>query len=196
MAEEINRFLDVDYCTKEHHYDHLFGTEQWRQITQQAIDPGERQRQQRKLYRDQLLTAAKYVRSFCMRNERNATDYYLFFCTNSIDGLEKMKQAMWRVDPTGSFTFSDASNPFQPLLLTEPNYADAQRLLTTQLKGKTMRLADVKEYVLAETPYLFMKKEVLRPMEVTSPPKIRVISADPRRRKGTFPDENMLITFL
>jgi three-Cys-motif partner protein len=27
MAEEINRFLEVDYRTKEHHYDMLFGTD-------------------------------------------------------------------------------------------------------------------------------------------------------------------------
>src|SRR5437660_2722768 len=65
MAEEINRFLTVDYRTKEQYYDLLFGTDEWRQIARQAITPAERRRLQHELYQRQLLdvAGAKYVRS-------------------------------------------------------------------------------------------------------------------------------------
>ncbi|GHO96557.1 hypothetical protein KSF_066050 [Reticulibacter mediterranei] len=198
MYDEINRFLTVQYQTKEQHYDLLFGTDTWRQIALQSTNADERRRLQHDLYRHQLLAVghARYVRSFRMRNEHNATDYYLFFGTNSIRGLEEMKRAMWGVDQTGGFEFSDFSNPFQPLLLTEPNYADLQRMLTENFKGQVVSVANIKEYVLAETPFVIFKQEALRPMELTSPPKIRVINPAPKRIKGRYPLDDMLIEFL
>jgi three-Cys-motif partner protein len=200
MFEEINRFLKVSYSTKDVHYDELFGTNEWRQITKDASSPLERMNEQQNLYRRQLLTkgGAKYVRSFRMRNQHNATDYFLFFATNSAKGLLEMKRAMWKVDPTGAFEFSDFSNPYQPLLLNEPNYVDLQRQLSEEFRGKTVRIEDVEEYVLAETPYLAYKRDALVPMEAASPPKIRVLPnySGPKRRKGTFPEGQTFIEFL
>jgi three-Cys-motif partner protein len=198
MAEEINRFLEVDYRTKERHYDDLFGTQQWRQIAQQAANPAERRRLQHDLYSHQLhdVAGAKYVRSFRMRNKHNTTDYFLFFCTNNSRGMDEMKRAMWKVDQTGNFEFSDFSNPYQPLLLTEPNYADLQDRLVKHFKGKIVSVEDIAEYVRAETPYYIYKLEALRPLELAAPPKIRVVNPSPKRRKGTFSDSDMLIEFL
>ena len=70
------------------------------------------------LYQRQLLQAAgaDFVRSFAMRNERNTMDYFLFFATNNELGLEKMKEAMWRLDESGTYTFSDATDPNQSVL--------------------------------------------------------------------------------
>lgn len=196
MYDEINRFLGDPI--KQQHFDRLFGTGEWREIAQQCIDPDERRRRLHDLYRHQLLTAgnAHYVRSFRMRNKHNATDYFLFFGTNSIRGLEEMKRSMWGVDQTGSFEFSDFSNPYQPLLLTEPNYADLQRLLMDVFKGKVVSVTEIREYVMAETPYIIFKKEALKPMEQASFPKIRILNPAPKRVKGTFPNDDMLIEFL
>jgi hypothetical protein len=131
-----------------------------------------------------------------MRNECNVTDYFLYFCTKNGQGLEKMKRAMWGVDPTGGFEFSDFSNPYQTLLLTKPNYADLQRLLVKRFKGEIVSLAEIKEYVLAETPFVACKKEALKPMEMASPPKIRVVDTATKRSKGTFSNDAMRIEFL
>ena len=54
-----------------------------------------------------------------MRNERNASDYFLYFASNNRLGLAKMKEAMWKVDPAGGFTFSDATN-FDQAVLFQP----------------------------------------------------------------------------
>jgi three-Cys-motif partner protein len=199
MAEEINRFLDVDYRTKEHHYDTLFGTDEWRKITQETTSATERMNRQRDLYHRQLLneSRARYVRSFRMRNKHNATDYFLFFATNSQKGLLEMKRAMWGVDLTGTFEFSDFSNPYQPLLLSEPNYTDLQQRLSKEFQGKTVPIEVVEEYVLAETPYLTCKKVALAPMEAASPPQLHVQVTDPsyKRKKGDYPAGKTLIKF-
>ena len=60
---------------------------------------------------------AKYVLPFEMEDPEGRTEYFLFFCTNSLDGLSKMKQAMWKVDPTGNFRYAYAANPNQMRLI-------------------------------------------------------------------------------
>jgi hypothetical protein len=36
-----------------------------------------------------------------MSNSRDVTDYFLFYATNELLGLKKMKEAMWKVDESG-----------------------------------------------------------------------------------------------
>lgn len=196
MYEEINRFLKADYTGKEDQYTALFGTSEWQQIANTAREAHTRRNGLHNLYQGQLKNQAnaRYVRSFCMRNRNNSTDYYLFFATNSLLGMEKMKQAMSGVDPTGAFVFSDFTDPNQMQLFSEPNYGELERLLSKHFKGKTVSIEEVKEFVIADTPFYKYKAEALKPMEVAS--KIEVVSADPRRRKGTYADGKTHIRFL
>lgn len=196
MYEEINRFLTADYTGKEDQYTSLFGTSEWQRIASTALEARARRDGLHDLYQNQLknVANARYVRSFCMRNRNNATDYYLFFATNSLLGMERMKQAMSGVDPTGTFLFSDFTDHNQLLLFSEPNYGKLQRLLSKHFKGKTVTVEEVKEYVIADTPFYKFKAEALKPMEVAS--QIEVISADPKRRKSTYADGKTSIRFL
>lgn len=196
MYEEINRFLTADYTGKEGQYTALFGTSEWQYITNRARDSHSRRDGLHNLYQEQLKTQAnaRYVRSFCMRNRNNATDYYLFFATNSLLGMEKMKQAMSGVDSTGTFVFSDFTDSNQMQLFSEPNYGELERLLSKHFKGKIVSIEGVREYVIADTPFYKYKAEALKPMEATS--KIEIISADPKRRKGTYAEGKTRIRFL
>ena len=110
MYEEINRFLG--HPDQEENFDAFFGIHEWREGVGLA-GPQARNRFLHDLYGRQLRGAAdaKYIRSFEMRNERDVVDYYLFYATNNILGLKKMKEAMWRVDQGGEFRFSDATDP-------------------------------------------------------------------------------------
>ena len=74
MFEEINRF--INHPEQGHNFDGLFGCEEWRQA---ASGWRERKKFIVDLYRDQLRqrAGARHVRSFEMRNQRNATDYFL-----------------------------------------------------------------------------------------------------------------------
>ncbi len=196
MYEEINRFLDADYTNKVAQYDALFGTTEWNTITKTARTPRERRDRLHDLYQDQLRQVAgiRYIRSFCMRNKRNITDYFLFFGTNNSLGMKRMKESMWKVDPTGTFEFSDNTNPNQLLLFSQPDYSILQRMLSDHFRGQTARVEEIEEYVITETPFYKFKNEALKPMEVDG--RITVVSSDSRRRKGTFAEGKTRIRFL
>ena len=84
------------------------------------------------------------MRSFAMRNERNTMDYFLFFATNNELGLRKMKEAMWRVDGSGTYTFSDATDPSQSVLFaTEPDRQLLSRLILQLFAGKETKVKEV-----------------------------------------------------
>ena len=126
MYEEVNRFL-----RHEDHpatFDRLFGTQTWREAPTSGVSA--RRGFLHDLYVEQLRADAnaRYVRSFEMRNDNDVTDYFLFFATNNKVGIKKMKEAMWGVDQTGEFRFSDATNQAQMLLFGEPNFRDQRQL--------------------------------------------------------------------
>ena len=50
------------------------------------------------------------MRSFKMRNQRNATDYFLYFASNNRLGLSKMKEAMWGVFQAADIRSPDATD--------------------------------------------------------------------------------------
>ena len=110
MFEEINRFLSQ--AQQPENFDDLFGCPDWRTGIDIKV-PRDRIRFLHDLYQRQLIQAggASFVRSFAMRNERNTMDYFLFFATKNELGLRKIKEAMWRVDESGTYTFSDATDP-------------------------------------------------------------------------------------
>lgn len=198
MYEEINRFLSANYRTKAQQYNELFGTDIWQSIITDQPDSKERALRVHNLYQSQLMdnAGAKYVRSFCMRNKRNTRDYYLFFATKHLKGMKAIKDAMWKVDPLGTYQFSDFTNPYQPLLFDKPNYTQLWDLLGKRFAGQVVSIPDIEAYVIGETPFRNFKEEALRPMEQAG--QITVQSLDPsaKRRKGTFPDRKVCIRFL
>jgi three-Cys-motif partner protein len=199
MHDFINRFLTFDNEANEGNYDRLFGTRSWRAIIEQKPNPKDRERQLHDLYQLQLQTAsgAKYTRSFRMVNEHNHTEYYLFFGTNSLLGLDKMKQAMWKVDPTGTFSFSDLSNPDQPFLFSPvPEYYRLEALLQSRFSGKSVTMREIEEYIIADTPFCSnqYKITVLKPMEQTG--KIAIVNPPPKRKMGTYPDSSLQVKFV
>src|SRR5260221_3640397 len=121
-----------------------------------------------------------------MRNRRNTIDYFLFFGTNNLLGMKRMKESMWKVDPTGTYEFSDNTNPNQLFLFSQLDYAILQRMLSNHFKGQTVSVEEVEEYVIAETPFYKYRTEVLKPMETGG--RVTGISTDPKRRKGTIAD--------
>ena len=198
MHEEVNRFLSFQNAANEAHYDNLFGTQEWREIINQQLTPGERERHVHDLYQGQLSTVggARFVRSFRMRNKQNRTDYFLFFGTKSLKGLDKMKQVMWRVDPSGAYDFSDLTNPDQQVLFaSEPDYPTLEAMIANRFRGHIVSVGEIETYVIAETPFHSgqYKTHVLKPLEKAG--KLTVIGAVSTRRSGTFADPQMRVRF-
>lgn len=191
MYEEINRFLCLESLSGE--MDELFGTSDWRTVIEL---PGSSQRRTaiHDLYLRQLKTAARYVHSFEMRNKTNSTDYFLYFATNGLKGLEKMKEAMWKVDDTGSFQFSDHEDArgLLSLFSDHPNLEPLKDSISRTFRGRQISIEELLDWVISETEFLprHLKRPVLAPMEAEG--RLSVVNPAPKRRKGTFSEGTIL----
>jgi hypothetical protein len=149
------------------------------------------------LYQRQLTQAAgaSFVRSFAMRNERDTMDYFLFFATNNELGLKKIKEAMWRVDESGTYTFSDATNPNQSVLFSaEPDRELLKRLIMEKFEGTEATPNEIERFVVRDTPFRETHyKKVLQSLEGLG--RITPLNALPTRRRGTYADMNMRLRF-
>src|SRR5439155_4580865 len=109
-----------------------------------ASDSRARNRCLHDLYLRQSHAQAAYVRSFEMSNERDVTDYYLFYATNELLGLKKMKEAMWKADESGEFRFSDATDPNQLVLFEKtPSLPTLQKHILSACGGREIRVGDI-----------------------------------------------------
>ena len=187
MYEEINRFLN--HPDQGHNFDELFGGHDWVGIVH---DGGQgRNDRLRQLYGAQLQSFAKarLVRSFEMRNKGDATDYFLFFATNSTLGLKKMKEAMWKVDEGGGFSFSDATDQSQLVLFSkEPDLDALAAEMRRHFGQKTVSVDEVESFVVEHTAFRETHfKSILKSLESQSPSGLTVTRAKAGRRRGTFP---------
>jgi len=188
MYEDLNRFIRLPQ--NEKHVTALFGgTEEWKK-EKDIKDSKKRYFFLTNLYERQLRNQCGecYIRTFDMINQHNKNDYVLFFVTKNKLGLEKMKEAMWKVDDTGNFKFSDTSyNPEQMTLFDKPDYGRLKKMILDKYAGSRVSIEELSDFVLIETPFLpksHLKTPVLKPMEDNG--EIKVYGT--RKRKGTFPD--------
>lgn len=198
MYEEINRFIGRP--DQEANFDSFFGTTDWREGINLA-SPADRSRFLHDLYLRQLKNAAgaKYVRSFQMRNASGSVDYYLFYATGSQIGLKKMKDAMWKVDQSGDFIFSDATDPNQLVLFGSALRSNLLRQqIVSQFAGREVTVGQVKEFVLAETAFrdAHYRRQVLKPLELAIPPGLEVVNAPAGRKRGTYADPSLRLRFV
>lgn len=197
MYEEINRF--IGHPDQEDNFDVFFGTPRWRDGIG-LVEPRARNRFLHDLYLDQLRSDADvaYVRSFEMRNDRDVTDYFLFYGTNSLLGLKKMKEAMWKVDESGEFSFSDATNPDQLTLFEkEPRFDLLRRQIVERFAGLETTVGEIEDFVLAETAFreTHYKRRVLRPIELGSPQLVAAVDPPHGRQPGTYPSRSLRLKF-
>jgi three-Cys-motif partner protein len=194
MFEEINRFLSQG--RQPDNFDELFGCRDWRDGIKIKV-PSERLKFLHDLYQRQLeqSAGARFVRSFAMRNERNTMDYFLFFATNHELGLRKMKEAMWQMDKSGTYTFSDATDPNQSVLFTaDPDRRLLSRLIVGRFAGQETILKDVEQFVVCETPFRETHyKKVLKELEEAG--QVAAVGPPANRKRGQFGDPNMKLRF-
>lgn len=189
--KDMNRWITDP--TKAIAFDRAFGGDEWRG----AISLPEKKRRAflLDLYQKLLRHRAgvRYVQSFAMFDRTGVLLYWLLFCTNNIRGLEEMKRAMWAVDGSGGFRFSDRDDPTQLKLLAEEFDQNwLAEVLAEKLSGKEITVGEVKGYVLENTP-CYLYKDALgklyseKRLQIPRPPK--------NWRRGTFPDEEMAVYF-
>ena len=146
----------IRFCEVEGHQaegDQVFGGRKWRQVARLA--PRAKKPFLVATYRESLRQAGFiYVVSFEMLDEQGH-DLHLVFGTTHRAGLEKMKNAMWTVDPAGGVRFRDPSDPHQGVFdfTVDPDLGPLSRSLLAELDDRPMTLAQLKDHALVETVY-------------------------------------------
>ncbi len=133
--------------------DRVFGSRQWRQVAR--LPPREKKPFLVATYRESLRRAGfSYAVSFEMLDEQGH-DLHLVFGTAHRAGLEKMKNAMWTVDPVGGVRFRDPRDPDQGVLgfTIDPDLGPLRRSLLAELRSGPRTLAQLKDHALVETVY-------------------------------------------
>ena len=147
------------------------------------------------LYQESLERVAKFVRPFEMKS-KSATIYNLFFATNNSLGHEKMKEAMWKIDESGGFRYSDEIDPNQQKLFPDHPEKDLAEKLSGKFQGRRMKSEDILKYVSENT--IFIKKHTRGALKLLeSDNKIQVADRKidgTKRKKGTFA-KGTIITF-
>jgi len=195
MVDAINRWLKHPDDEIRAHIREAFGSDEPFALIEKA---GNRVTALTELYRERLRTIAHFVRSFELRDKNDRVVYHLFFASKNSLGHLKMKEAMWKVDPLGDFSFSDATNPQQQVFF-QRSYQDILKAdLRRQFANAANTLIErVEAHVIDDTAFLPKHmREVLPLLEEEGSVRIGDLKSDgSRRRKSTYPN-GAYITFV
>ena len=155
-------------------------------------------------FESNLKTVGRYTLKFMMRDEGNIRDNAFFFCGRQPRGFEKIKDAMWKVDPIHGNSFSAHQNATQSTLQgklfeDKADTHDLSRLIADQFKGRRdVPVSEIFTWVIEETdsylkPHARIELENLYSRQViikVHDPK----STNRKRAKNNWP-ERLLLSF-
>ncbi len=206
----IRRILEHDVCevfsylnwnllhpfmadqTKRAGITRAFGGNEWLPVI--GLSGKQKEDRFRDVYLDALRNraGARYAYPFAMRDHHDRVIYWLFFCSNNLRGLEEMKRAMWTVDRSGGFEFSDKHAAMIGKLFKYED-RDLASDLGKALGGQVLTVGQVAEYVLVNTPAC-KYKQALGILERSG--RLEPVDLPKGRRKGAFSDETMRVRFV
>ncbi len=190
MYEAINRFKE--HPNFERHLDELFGCPEWRQ-GMDLTHAGERKEFFYDLYKAQLKkNGAQHVVDYELYEDQRLV-YAIFFGTGSLEGCDKMKQAIWKVAPFGDFKFRGSQLGQMILGSTGVDFSPLERTLQEHFRSKGwIAVRDVEDFVKSDATDFHsghLKRSTLKPMEANG--KIEV-QPGTRKKSGTYPKGTVL----
>jgi three-Cys-motif partner protein len=182
MSEWINRFNREPGF--EQHLDALFGRPDWRGVSE-LREPSERKNFLFSLYDACLRNAgARFVLRFELYRGRELV-YAIFFASNSPKGCEKMKEAIWKVDPLNGTSFIPGNEAALDLFTNDPTRFQVE--IEAFLEGRDWETIDVVEDWARTDATLYPCSKLKRALkDMESSGRIEVDAA-PVRKRGTFP---------
>ena len=148
MKTWINRFRNLrEY---EAALMELYGDDSWRGLVE-LPEGDERVLGFLDLYESKLrASGASFVQRFNLYRE-NAFVYSIFFATNHRLGCARMKNAIWKLDPSGGFEFRGRRAGLDQLALDiggQPNLRELGRLLTQHLRDNgAVSVSELEEWL-------------------------------------------------
>jgi hypothetical protein len=188
-ADGAGRILQAKNRGHEAQLDELFGNASWRQsltaignlkvLTIQILD----------LYKQRLLQSGfTFVWTFEMRGKNDSLNYYLVFATKHQLGMEKMKEAMRRIDESGTYCFSDAHADQQVLFGADDAEFYAARMFD-HFRGQEVSWGAVNAFALSESPFTNPTQMLA---QLQRQKKLSVLPLQGEKlRAGTFPREKV-----
>lgn len=187
-SDGIGRLVSAQAFEKNQaHLDVLFGDASWRTELDPRLPMQKLSAQVLAFYKKRLKTAAKYVFAFAMNSREGQLNYHLVFASQHPLGLEKMKEAMRKVDQTGAYSFSDDTVGQELLRFDFDAPAIWAERMQRSLAGKWRAYAEFRDYALNETPFT-NPKPMLRELESRG---VLEIESSAGRKKGSFPEDKI-----
>ncbi len=155
--ENVTRFLGR--VGQEAAMDNLFGSPEWRDAI--LMSGAQRTEFLIALYRRQLTGPGQGRHSLVFGvTTRDGHDYRLFFSTDHPVGVERMKDAMWKVDPVNGAQFVASPMEGEPVLFSvEPDLGALRRVVVARFAGRSVAVDDLEKFVTLETAF---RKQHLR----------------------------------
>jgi three-Cys-motif partner protein len=186
MYEPINRFLTAPEF--EPHLDELFGTARWRKA-RTINDSAARKDFLFGLYEKQLRdVGAKYVMHFELWNGGRLV-YAIFFATSSAVGCDRMKQAIWRADPSGTFKFR--ADRLSQMPLFGDDFTLLERQLVHTFAGREVGIEELVEWIQTDATQ-FHSNQLRKALKALEGRGELLVTEGTRIRKGTFPRGTLL----
>jgi three-Cys-motif partner protein len=155
------------------------------------------------IYRENLGSIGKFVKQFQMRDESGVRDNALFFCGNNRKGFEKIKEAMWKIDPTHGREFSaydaiEDSGAQASLGVKEPQTRPLRSLLSRKFAGrKDISVSEINDWVIEENEDFLPKHVKIELENLHQQGQLTYVDPSPtgrHRRPGDWPDR-LRLTF-
>ncbi|WP_344238034.1 three-Cys-motif partner protein TcmP [Kribbella hippodromi] len=145
----------------------LFGTEDYKGAA--GLNGSKRSQFIHDLYKHQLHTVCDfpYIQSFAMYDDRGKRLYDLYYCTRASIGLDRMKQAMWKIAPSGDFSFRDRFAGMDVIFGAEVDTTPLRKHLLEHFNGKAETIEEIIEHVIVATPFAsnHVKRATLQVMQ-------------------------------
>lgn len=180
MVGHVQRFITRD--GQENAMRSLFGMDM-RDVLDGYSDEADRVEHLREVYARQLQDRIGFdhVQSFAMINSTGNVGYYLFHGTRHRQGVRLMKDAMWKIDPGGDFTFSDRLAGENVLFVPEPDMRPLRAELLSHYAGQRGVTADdIDWHVVLHTPY---RQAHVRPLLRTLEGRNEILVNRPPKKK-------------
>ena len=189
MYEPMNRFKDRP--SFELPLDDLFGCPDWREGIN-IPDGKARKEFFYGIYRKQLkLAGARHVLHFELY-EGNQLKYPLFFATKSDQGCDKMKQAMWKVAPTGGYSFRSDTLGQLSFASKAVDFNELDRALIDRFgRDRTIAIESIEEFMRSDR-VLFHSSHLKGRLAAMERASTLIVDQQSRRRRGSFPSGTIL----
>jgi three-Cys-motif partner protein len=187
-SDGIGRLITAQEFEKnQQNLDALFGDQSWQQLDP-ALPMARLSSAVLSLYKKRLLSLSdvRYVFAFAMNTREYQLNYHLVFASQHHLGLEKMKEAMKKVDQTGSFSFSD-DFAGQEQLFDFDSPGEWATKMQAALSGEWRPYTQYNDYALNETPFI-NPKAMLEHLKLSG--KVEVSWIEVPAKRG-FPEDKI-----